>query len=45
MAMNLIRHKTKKLLRFHSGYHGDLGRWLMPIVSGNLGTKFELNVI
>ena len=37
------------LLRFHSGYHGDQDAieqdlWRMPIVSGNLSTKYKLDM-
>ena len=45
--MNSIRLKTKELLRFHSGYHGDLATiatLLKPIVSGKLNTKYEFDM-
>ena len=45
--MNSIWVKTKELSKFQSGYHGDLviiGMLLMPIVSGNFETKYELDM-
>ena len=44
--MNSIWLKTKELLRFYSGYHGELVsigiRYVADaIVSGNLDTKYE----
>ena len=45
--MNSIRLKTKELLRFHSGYRGDLAiiaTLLKPIVSGKLNTKYEFDM-
>ena len=41
------RVKTKELLRFHSGYRGDLAiiaTLLKPIVSGKLNTKYEFDM-
>ena len=47
--MNSIQLKTKEFLRFHSGYHGEQvaqqqGMLLIAIVSGNLDTKYELDM-
>ena len=43
--MNSIRLKTKELLRFHSGYRGDLAiiaMLLKPVVSEKLSTKYDM---
>ena len=45
--MNSIRLKTKELLKFQSGYRGDLAiiaTLLKPIVSGKLNAKYEFDM-
>ena len=50
LVQSFMASKFLWLLKFHSGCHGanlpyQQDFWLVPIVSGNLGTKYKLNMI